>query len=116
MSSRRVLVSLVVAAGAVLVPAAVATAAPASASSAVVPAYSCTFNSITHVNGADWLIVHSSPSTSAPRVGQLPDGARVDFCTSSFTNSGGYDWVYGYGCNGSTKVTGWMVTNYLLFP
>jgi hypothetical protein len=24
--------------------------------------------------------------------------------------------VYGYGYNGSTKVTGWMVTNYLIFP
>jgi hypothetical protein len=109
----RVLVSLMVGAGAVLVPATMATAAPRPA---VAPAYSCTFDSTTHVSGADWLLVHTSPSTSAPRVGQLPNGAQVHFCSSSYTNGGGYVWVYGYGYNGATKVTGWMVTKYLTFP
>ncbi|MFB9831669.1 hypothetical protein [Actinoallomurus acaciae] len=116
MSSHRILVSLVVAAGAVLIPGAAAAAAPTPASQVAAPAYSCTYDSITHVSGVDWLLVHTSPSTSAPRVGQLANGAQVHFCSSSFTNGGGYVWVYGYGYNGSTKVTGWMVTNYLVFP
>ncbi|MGI5226549.1 hypothetical protein [Actinoallomurus sp. CA-142502] len=90
--------------------------AAAPAGPVAAPAYSCTYDSLTHVNGADWLLVHTSPSTSAPRVGELPYGAQVKFCSSSYTSGSGYVFVYGYGYNGSTKVTGWMVTAYLAFP
>lgn len=79
--------------------------------------YSCTIDSVTHVQqSTNWLRVHTSPAVGAPAVGQLPGGARFDFCSSSGTTSGGHYWVYGFGYNGSTKLTGWVAGEYLVWP
>jgi len=80
-------------------------------------AYSCTIDSITHVQSdVDWLRVHTSPGVTTPAIGQIPGGARFDFCSSSGTTVGGHYWVYGFGYNGSTKLTGWVAGEYLIWP
>jgi hypothetical protein len=100
--------------GAVLATAVVAAPASASArpSGGMQPAYSCSINS-TYKVIADWLRVHTQPSASSSAVGQLPYGALFHFCASSFRQGGGYNWVYGYGYNGSVKLTGWVDYEYL---
>jgi hypothetical protein len=92
------------------------TATSEPANSDVAPAYSCTFDSVTHVQGADWLRIHVTPSVSSSAVGQIPDKAQFNFCSSSFMNIGTACWVYGYGFNGSKKLTGWADCQYLIFP
>jgi hypothetical protein len=80
-------------------------------------AYSCTIDSLTHVvTSIDWLRVHTSPGVSTPAVGQIPGGAAFHFCSSSGQNAGGRYWVYGYGYNGSVKLTGWVAGEYLIWP
>jgi hypothetical protein len=106
----------VVALGAALAGAiAVAPPAMARSSAGMQPAYTCSIDSASDV-AADWLRVHTQPSATSPAVGQLPYGARFHYCASSATRSGGYTWVYGYGYNGSTKLTGWVVYGYLANP
>lgn len=83
--------------------------APASAATA---SYTCTIDKWGTVT-ADWLRVHTSYSASSPSVGQIPRGNIFHFCSSSGTWNGGYHWVYGYGYNGSTKLTGWVDSEYL---
>ena len=82
--------------------------APASAHAA----YSCTIDSWGGVT-ADWLRVHVSPGVNTSAVGQVPYGTQFHYCSSSGTSSGGIYWVYGYGYNGSTKVTGWADYDYI---
>ena len=80
-------------------------------------AYSCTIDSLTHVvTSIDWLRVHTSPGVSTPATGQIPGGAAFHFCSSSGQNVGGHYWVYGYGYNGSIKLTGWVAGEYLIWP
>jgi hypothetical protein len=80
-------------------------------------AYSCTYDSYTHVlSSVDWLRVHTSPGVSTPAVGQIPGGSGFTFCSSSGRQSGGHYWVYGYGYNGSVRVTGWVAGDYLIWP
>jgi len=90
------------------VPAAGAAATP----STVHAAYSCVVDSYATVSGADWLRVHSSASLTSPVVGQVPYGSRWHYCSSSEHTSGGHTWLYGYGYNGTVKVTGWVVCDY----
>jgi len=80
------------------------------------PAYSCSIDSYSHVTGADWLRVHTSPGAGTPAVGQIPGGSGFHFCSRSSTKSGPDYWVYGYGYNGSTKLTGWVDSRYLAGP
>lgn len=87
-------------------------AAPANASG-------CTYYS--HVINADWLRVHTKPGISTSVVGQLPKGALFCYITNSAgqiqgANADGYYWEYGYGYNGSTKLTGWVDAEYLAHP
>lgn len=70
-------------------------------------AYSCTIDSWSQV-GVDWLRVHTQPSVTSASVGQVPRGSIYHFCSSSERSSGGHFWVYGYGNNGSVKLTGWV--------
>ncbi|WP_055588756.1 hypothetical protein [Peterkaempfera griseoplana] len=94
-------------------------ASPALAASPAVmtPAYSCSIDSLTHVESSvDFLRVHTSPGVGTPAVGEIPGGSAFHFCSGSFQSSGAYVWVYGYGYNGSVKLTGWVATDYLLFP
>jgi len=90
-------------------PAASATAMP-SRDGAAPSAYACVY---TVKVTADWLKVHTSPGLSTPVVGQLPRGAT--FCLLSLKESyvDGYFWAHGYGYNGSTKLTGYVVDQYL---
>ena len=60
--------------------------------------------------------MHTQASTSSSSVGQLPRGAIFHFCSSSEHSSGGHFWVYGYGYNGSKKLTGWVAGEYLAWP
>jgi hypothetical protein len=101
-----------------LVLAGMLTTAPAAIASPpghAQPSYTCSIDSYGKVL-ADWLKVHTYASVSAPTVGQVPYGSYFHYCSSSGTNAGGYYWVYGYGYNGSTKLTGWVVFNYLAHP
>jgi len=95
-----------------------ALAAAEPASQAVYqPAYSCTIDSLTHVvSNIDFLRVHTAPGVGTPAIGEIPGGSAFHFCSSSYTSAGGLVWVYGYGYNGSVKLTGWVTTEYLLFP
>ena len=95
-----------------LVGLSVAGAAPAHASG-------CTY--YTHVQNADWLRVHTKPGLSTSVVGQLPDGAQFCYITNSAgqiqgATADGIYWEYGYGYNGSTKLTGWVDAAYLAHP
>lgn len=88
----------------------IATAAPAA------PAASCTTNgSWSTVETADWLKVHTTHSATSASVGQIPRGAKWYYCNGEVI-SGGIDWQYGYGYNGSTKLTGWVDSGYLAHP
>jgi hypothetical protein len=80
-------------------------------------AYTCTVDSWSQV-GVDWLKVHTQPTVTSTAVGQVPYGSQFHYCSSSGRTAGGYWWVYGYGYNGSTKLTGWVVgsTPYLAHP
>lgn len=64
---------------------------------------------------ADWLLVHTSAGTSTPAVGQVPHGsvfcARAGGTYIKIVN--GVSFRYGYGHNGSTKLTGWVDASYL---
>ncbi len=84
---------------------------------AVTPAAApCTIDTYGHVQLVDWLKVHTSPGITTPAVGQLKDGATFHHCTSDVKIVGGRGWVYGYGYNGSTKVTGWVDGDYITGP
>jgi hypothetical protein len=93
----------------------VATAFTTVASASVSPMLSCTgdYFASGHIAGVDWLRVHSSPGVDAPAVGQLKAGTAVCYNPFGSQQKDGYAWNKGYGYNGSTKVTGWMVSNYL---
>lgn len=110
MQFRRLITALAIAAVAVLVPTASASAAQASANST--PRYTCTYDQSATVI-VDWVRVRTNHSTSAGATGQLPRGAAVRYCAYSLTAEDGIMWVYGYGYNGSTKLTGWMDVYYL---
>ncbi len=60
--------------------------------------------------------VHKTSHLSSTAVGQLNKGARFNLCSDSYPTHDGYTWAYGYGYNGKTKLTGWVVTKYLSFP
>lgn len=62
---------------------------------------------------ADWLKVHTSPGLSTPVVGQLPKGATFCLLSRNYPYADGYFWAHGYGYNGSTKLTGHVVSRYL---
>ncbi|MEU5366837.1 SH3 domain-containing protein [Streptomyces sp. NPDC005925] len=64
----------------------------------------------------DWLKVRTGPSVSYSSIGQLPGGASFTFSSSSGTSAGGYYWGCGYGYNDSTKLTGWVAGDYLVWP
>lgn len=73
------------------------------------------------VQNADWLKVHTKPGTTTPVVGQLQDGTRFTYivnssCEVQGANANGLYWEYGYGYNGSTKLTGWVAAEYLAHP
>ncbi|MFJ2717982.1 hypothetical protein ACIQMV_30330 [Streptomyces sp. NPDC091412] len=90
-------------------------AAPAGVISAAVTCPGPLSN-YTHVlSSVDWLKVRTGPSTSNTAIGQLPGGAAFYFSPSG-VQSGGHYWVCGYGYNGSTKLTGWVAGEYLLWP
>jgi uncharacterized protein YgiM (DUF1202 family) len=109
---RRTLVILATLVSAVTGPVTAATAEPATLAAAP-----CAIDSTSTVVHADWLLVHTKPSSTSPSVGQLKGGAAVHFCSSYFVNfSGQWAWTYGYGYNGSTKVTGYMYDRYLAGP
>src|SRR5690242_18323014 len=66
-------------------------ASPALAASPAVmtPAYSCSIDSLTHVESSvDFLRVHTSPGVGTPAVGEIPGGSAFHFCSSSFQSSG----------------------------
>jgi hypothetical protein len=96
--------------------------APLSASAAAQPtavshAFTCTKpGGEANVYGVDWLKVHTTPGTTTPAIGQLRDGAQ--FCVTGTTVPvrNGHPWQYGYGYNGSTKLTGWVAADYLIYP
>ncbi|MCD0484889.1 SH3 domain-containing protein [Streptacidiphilus sp. ASG 303] len=93
-------------------------AAHAAPANAVTAAVTCpgSLSNYTHVQSSvDWLKVRTGPSTSYAAVGQLPGGAAFTF-SSSGVQSGGHYWVCGYGYNGSTKLTGWVAGEYLVWP
>ncbi|MEU6402605.1 hypothetical protein [Streptomyces sp. NPDC046985] len=91
-------------------------AAPAGAASAAVTCPG-SLNNSTHVQtSVDWLKVRTGPSTSNTAIGEIPGGAAFYFSSSSGTQSGGHYWVCGYGYNGSTKLTGWVAGEYLVWP
>jgi hypothetical protein len=84
--------------------------------SAVESTFSCTLDSFTHVQGADWLRVHTSPGIGTPGVGQIKGGSGFCFSSGSGTHVDGKYWVYGYGYNGSTQLTGWVDGEFLVWP
>ncbi|TDQ00864.1 hypothetical protein [Labedaea rhizosphaerae] len=106
---------------AVATAAAAALAVPAVASAATVQpvqplAFSCSSSLGTaHVYSADWLKIHTQHSLSSAVVGQIPRGAAFCILRNAVYQDGHY-WQYGYGYNGSTKVTGWAVTDYFIYP
>ena len=80
------------------------------------PATSCTpSGGSSTVAHADWLRVHTSHSITSPSVGQIRYGATWTYCNGEAL-SGGIDWQYGFGYNGSTKLTGWVDSGYLAHP
>jgi hypothetical protein len=90
--------------------------ANAAAVPAAKAAASCTASGgYSTVKSADWLRVHTTHSASSTSIGQLPRGARFTYCNGEVL-SGGIDWQYGYGYNGSTKLTGWVDSGYLAHP
>jgi opacity protein-like surface antigen len=98
--------------------AAAALAAPAVASATTVQplAFSCSSSYGTaHVYSADWLKIHTQHSLSSAVVGQIPRGAAFCILRNAVYQDGHY-WQYGYGYNGSTKLTGWAVTDYFIYP
>lgn len=73
------------------------------------------------VQNADWLKVHTKPGTSTPVVGQLKLGTRFTYIVNSScgvqgATANGLYWEYGYGYNGTTKLTGWVAAEYLAHP
>ncbi|HJP73374.1 MAG TPA: hypothetical protein VJ914_03850 [Pseudonocardiaceae bacterium] len=99
--------------GSLAVTTGIADAAPAAPA---IAAASCTSNgSWSTVESADWLRVHTTHSATSPSIGQIPRGARWYYCNGEVI-SGGIDWQYGYGYNGSTKLTGWVDSGYLAHP
>ena len=81
------------------------------------PAYSCKIDGYQAVKiSSGMLRIHVSPSTSSTVVGELANKVLFHDCSSSERTIGGTTWIYGYGMNGSTKVTGWAVENYLESP
>jgi hypothetical protein len=90
--------------------------ANAATAASLAPAATCTANgSWSTVRSADWLRVHTTHSASSTAIGQLPRGARFNYCNGT-VDSGGTEWQYGYGYNGSTKLTGWVDSGYLDHP
>jgi hypothetical protein len=110
MIRRSALVAAAVVAAALAVPA-VASAAPAQPL-----AFSCSSSLGTaHVYSADWLKIHTQHSLASAVVGQIPRGAAFCILRNAVYQDGHY-WQYGYGYNGGTKVTGWAVTDYFIYP
>ncbi|NYJ74075.1 hypothetical protein [Allobranchiibius huperziae] len=89
---------------------------PIAQAHAATASYSCSIDSYGAVQTADWLKVHRSPSTSSGTVGQVKRGTLFHYCSSSGRSGGGHYWVYGYGYNGSKKLTGWVASEYLAHP
>jgi hypothetical protein len=101
---------------AAVVAAALALPAVANAAPAQTAAFSCSSSLGTaHVYSADWLKIHTQHSLSSAVVGQIPRGAAFCILRNAVRQDGHY-WQYGYGYNGSTKVTGWAVTDYFIYP
>lgn len=91
-------------------------AVPSASATPVAPAYSCSIDTFSHVDVVDWLKVHTSPGLSTPAVGQLPNGAKFSYCSKVLKMADGRAWRYGYGYNGSVKLTGWVDADYLAGP
>jgi hypothetical protein len=86
----------------------IASAAPAA------PAASCTANgSWSTVNIA--VKVYASHSTTSKLIGTVARGATWHYCNGEVL-IGTTDWQYGYGYNGSTKLTGWVDSSHLAHP
>jgi hypothetical protein len=101
--------------GAIAAP---ATAAPLRAG-APAPAATTSCSATTAKVTADWLRVHTNHSVSSPVVGQVPYGSYWHYCagtSGAWDSTHTYYWIYGYGYNGSTKLTGWVDSEYLLGP
>ena len=64
----------------------------------------------------DWLKVHTKPGTTTPAIGQLKSGAQFCITSNSHPVANGHPWAYGYGYNGSTKLTGWVAADDLIYP
>jgi hypothetical protein len=108
--------ALPLAAAALVAGTLVAAPAAAAATPRVVQAsYSCSIDSYGTVT-ADWLKVHTQPSVTSAAVGQIPYGNRFHYCSSSGRSNGGIYWIYGYGYNGSVKLTGWVDAAYVSHP
>jgi hypothetical protein len=106
----------VAAAVTIIAPMTAAAAQPATAH----PLFTCT-SKVTSPEAnvspsVDWLKVHSTYGTSAPTVGQLKSGTQFCITSNSHPVKNGYSWTYGYGYNGSTKLTGWVAAEDLIYP
>ncbi|AKU16418.1 SH3 domain-containing protein [Luteipulveratus mongoliensis] len=105
---RTIAAACVLGAGLTFAATSTASAAPSSATLA-----SCTINSTSTVT-ASALRVRNAPNGSTV-VGLLYRGTTVHICSSG-KSAGGHYWMYGYGNNGGTRVTGWMAADYLALP